>query len=196
MAHARTRLVRRATPLAWSLVLTAAVGLTACSGSSAHAPSVVKSSTEQSTAPDGASASSATTSLGSIDACTLLTPADFAAATSKIHPGEAPTSYTLTTEKAKTDVSAAIDQHSACTYHYTGHPGGGGVLTLDVMTASEYHSLKTFETGKPISGLGDEAAVYGERPAFLLGDKGAEIANSQSSVAFGTALLRELATHF
>jgi len=64
------------------------------------------------------------------------------------------------------------------------------------MTASEYHSLKTSEAGKPISGLGDEAAVYGERPTFLLGTKGAEIANSQSSIAFGTALLRQLATHF
>ena len=185
-----------ATRFGWLLVLTAAVGLTACSGSSAPTPSAVKSSAKQSAAPDGAGASSATTSLGSVDACTLLTPADFVGATHKIHPGEPATAYTVTTEKAKTDVSAAIDQHSACTYHYSGHPGDSGELTLDVMTASEYHSLKAFETGKPISGLGDEAAVYGDRPAFLIGDKGAEIANSQSSIMFGTALLRELATHF
>ena len=97
---------------------------------------------------------------------------------------------------AKTDVSAAVDQHSACTYVYTGNPGSGGELTLDVMTASEYQSLGSFEQGKPISGLGDEAAVYGDRPAFRKGSKGALIANSQSSVAFGTELLRSLAAHF
>jgi hypothetical protein len=63
------------------------------------------------------------------------------------------------------------------------------------MTASEYHSLGTFEHGKPLSGIGDEAAVYGDRPAFLKGNKGA-LANSQSTVAFGTELLRSLAMHF
>jgi len=35
-------------------------------------------------------------------------------------------SYTLTTEKAQTDVSAATDQHAACTYHFSGHPGASG----------------------------------------------------------------------
>jgi hypothetical protein len=178
------------------LVLTAALGLTACGGSSAPAASAGKPTGGQAAATEAGGASSASTSLGAVDACTLLTPADFAAATDKIHPGEPASAYTLKTEKATTDVSGATDQHSACTYHYSGHPGDSGEVTLDVMTASEYHSLKTFETGKPISGLGDEAAVYGDRPAFLLGDKGAEIANSQSSIAFGTALLRELATHF
>ena len=193
MRSARSR-ARSRSPL----ILAAAIGLTACGGGSASSPSAGKPSASDaaSASPKSTSTSSGSTSLGAVDACTLLTPADFTAATLKIHPGEAPTTYTLKTQKATTDVSAATDHHSACTYHYSGQPGGGGELTLDVMTASQYHGLKTFEPGKSIPGLGDEAAVYGERPAFLVGDKGAEIANSQSSIAFGTALLRQLATHF
>ncbi len=179
-----------------SLVLTAVVGLTACGGNATHDSSATTAKDGQPAATQTSGASSASTTLGAVDSCSLLTPADFAAASDKIHPGSPATAFTLTTKKVTTDVSAATDQHSACTYYYTGHPGDGGELTLDVMTASEYHSLKTSEAGKPISGLGDEAAVYGERPTFLLGTKGAEIANSQSSIAFGTALLRQLATHF
>jgi hypothetical protein len=102
----------------------------------------------------------------------------------------------ITTKAATTDVSAAVDQHSACTYDCTGSPGFAVELTLDVMTAAEYASLGTFEKGKPLSGIGDEAAVYGDCPAFRRGKIGALIANSQSTVAFGTELLRSLAAHF
>jgi hypothetical protein len=132
-----------------------------------------------------------------VDACTLLTPDDFATATDKVQPaGFPPAKYTITTKVAKTDLSPAVDQHSACTYGYTGNPGDSGEITLDVMTASEYRLLGTVDQGKPIAGLGDEAAVYGERPAFRKGNKGALIANSQSTLAFGKELLRSLATHF
>jgi hypothetical protein len=172
------------------LVAIGLTGLAACGGGSAKSSTTVAQST-------GSAVASGSGSLTGVDACTLLTADDFATATDKVQPADSPPSkYTVTTEAAKTDVSAAVDQHSACTYHYTGNPGSGGEVTLDVMTASEYHSLGTLEKGKPIPGLGDEAAVYGERPAFLKGNKGALIANSQSSVAFGRELLRSLATHF
>jgi len=193
----------------------ATFGLAACSSSSSHGkptaaqqPSISTGQQQASSAAAQPANSSATssqpsassggsTTLGSVDACTLLTAADFAAATNKVQPsGFSPSKYTLTTEKTTTDVSAAVEQHSACTYHFSGEPGDTGELTLDVMTAAEYHSLGTFEPGKPIAGLGDEAAVFGERPAFLLGNRGALIANSSSTIAFGTELLRNLASHF
>jgi hypothetical protein len=172
------------------LVAFTLTGLAACGGGSSKSSGAVQQSTGGAVASDSGS-------LAGVDACTLLTPDDFAAANDKVEPaGSPPSKYTFTTKAVKTDVSAAVDQHSACTYDYTGNPGSGGELTLDVMTASEYRSLGTFEQGKPLSGLGDEAAVYGERPAFRKGNKGALIANSQSTVAFGKELLRSLATHF
>jgi hypothetical protein len=180
------------------IVVAAMLGLVACGGNSSQ----TKSSAAQ---PPGSSvsvvepstSSSDSTTLASTDACTVLTVADFAAATDKVQPSDLPPSkYTLTTAKTTTDVSPAVDQHSACTYHFSGDPGASGELTLDVMTSAEYHSLGTFEPGKPIAGLGDQGAVYGERPAFLLGKRGALIANSSSSIAFGTELLRRLASHF
>jgi hypothetical protein len=173
------------------------LGLAACGGGSSGKPSAAQQTGSSTPASLTSSSGSASATLGAVDACTLLTPSDFAAATDKVQPSGFPaSSYTLTTEKAQTDVSAATDQHAACTYHFSGHPGASGELTLDVMTSAEYHSLGTFETGKPVTGLGDEAAVYGERPAFLLGNRGALIANSSSSIAFGTELLRRLASHF
>jgi hypothetical protein len=172
------------------LVLLALTGTAACGGSSPTSSAAVVPST-------AGAAASGSAPLTGVDACTLLTPTDFATATDKVQPAGFPASkYTITTKAVTTDVSAAVDQHSACTYHYTGNPGSGGEITLDVMTASEYRSLGTLEKGKPVSGIGDEAAVYGERPAFRKGNKGALIANSQSSVAFGKELLRSLATHF
>jgi hypothetical protein len=136
---------------------------------------------------------STSTSLGEVDACSLLTPVDFATATDKVQPKGFPaSSYTLSTQKVKTDVSPAFDQHSACTYHFSGHPGASGEITLDVMTAAEFKHLGDFEKGKPIAELGDEAAVYGERPAARRGDRGALIANSSSSIAFGKEILRVL----
>jgi hypothetical protein len=171
------------------------LGLAACGGGSsgkAAAAPLTDSST-----PSSDASSSNSGALGAVDACTLLKPADFAAATDKVQPSGFPASnYTLTTETTKTDVSAKADEHAACTYHFSGNPGASGELTLDIMTSSEYHGLGQFETGKPIAGLGDEAAVYGERPAFLRGGRGAVIANSSSSIAFGTELLRQLASHF
>ncbi|MDQ1724759.1 MAG: hypothetical protein QOG52_1787 [Frankiaceae bacterium] len=141
-----------------------------------------------------ASTGSGSTALGAIDACTLLTPADFAAATTANDATQYPTStYTLRTESVKTDVGPAVDQHSACTYHYTGAPGYTGQFTLDVMTVAEYKSLATFDKPKPIAGLGDEAAVFGSRPAVLKGNHGALIANSQGTVAFATEILRVVA---
>lgn len=178
---------RRAKLVLVALTLT---GLSACGGGASKSSAVAQPST-------GGAVSSGSESLARVDACTLLTADDFATATDKVQPaGSPPSKYTFTTKAVKTDVSAAVDQHSACTYIYSGNPGSGGELTLDVMTASEYRSLGTLDQGKPLSGLGDEAAVYGERPAFRKGSKGALIANSQSSKAFGTELLRSLATHF
>ena len=173
---------------------------TACGGGSSKAAPAGPAAPQPVTSQPSTEASAtvaAGTALGSVDACTALTPADFATATDKVQAAGRPaSSYTLKTEKTKTDVSAAVDQHAACTYHFSGNPGDSGELTLDVMTAAEYHQLGQFETGKPIAGLGDEAAVYGERPAFLKGQRGVVIANSSSSIAFGKELLRSLAAHF
>jgi hypothetical protein len=178
---------RRAKLVLIAITLT---GLSACGGGASKSSPAAQQ-------PTGGAVAAGSGSLAGVDACTLLTTTDFATATDKVQPaGFPPSKYTVTTKAVKTDVSAAVDQHSACTYHYTGNPGSGGEVTLDVMTASEYHLLGTLDQGKPISGLGDEAAVYGERPAFLKGNKGALIANSQSTKAFGTELLRSLATHF
>jgi hypothetical protein len=187
------------------VVAAAMFGAVACGSSSSHGTPAAAQPTNSSapstapsaSTPDSVASTSESSTLGSVDACTLLTVADFAAATDKVQPSDQPpSSYTLTTEKTKTDVGPAVDQHSACTYHFSGNPGASGELTLDVMTSAEYHSLGTFDTAKPITGLGDEAAVYGDRPAFLLGNRGALIANSSSSIAFGTELLRRLASHF
>jgi hypothetical protein len=186
-ADARPAKKRRVKLVLVAITLT---GLSACGGGASKSSAAVQQST-------GGAVASGSESLAGVDACTLLTTDDFATATDKVQPaGSPPSKYTLTTTAVKTDVSAAVDQHSACTYHYTGNPGSGGELTLDVMTASEYKSLGTLDQGKPLSGIGDEAAVYGDRPAFRKGKKGALIANSQSSKAFGTELLRSLATHF
>jgi hypothetical protein len=144
-------------------------------------------------APGNTAKTSISTSLGVVDACSLLTPADFATATDKVQPKGFPaSSYTLRTKKVNTDVSPAVDQHSACTYYFSGHPGASGEITLDVMTAAEYKRLSEFVRVKPIGELGDEAAVYGERPAVRRGDRGALIANSSSSIAFGKEILRVL----
>lgn len=170
--------------------------LAGCGGGSSKTTPTVAQTHAAGPSSDSSTGGSNSTALGSVDACTLLAPADFAAATDKIQAaGRPPTEYTLTTEKTTTDVSAAVDQHSACTYHFSGHPGDTGELTLDVMTAAEYHLLGQLDKGKPLAGLGDEAAVYGERPAYLKGQRGVLIANSSSSIAFGTELLRSLASH-
>lgn len=174
---------------------------TGCGGGSSKPASAAAPAAAQGASSQPATAAGSTdtggASLGSVDACTELTAADFAAATDKVQAaGRPPSAYTLTTEKTKTDVSAAIEQHAACTYHFTGNPGDSGELTLDVMTPAEYHLLGQFDKAKPIAGLGDEAAVYGERPAFLKGQRGVVIANSSSTIAFGKELLRSLATHF
>ena len=161
------------------------------------------SATKAGNAAPPATSSSASTSLADrtagpalagVDSCTLLTPADFAAATAAVLVSQYPSStYTLRTVPTKTDVGPAVEQHSACTYHFTGNPGTVGEITLDVMTAAEYKTLGLYDTPKPISNLGDEAAVFGTRPAFLKGPHAALIANSSGSVAFATALLRSLA---
>jgi hypothetical protein len=187
---------KRSLWLGSAVVAATMLGSTACGGGASGKPAATQQipSSTRSSATSPSSSGSAT--LGAVNTCTLLTPSDFAAATDKVQPSGFPaSSYTLRTEKTTTDVSAKTDEHSACTYHFSGNPGASGELTLDVMTPAEYHSLGTFETGKPITGLGDEAAVYGERPAFLQGNRGALIANSSSSIAFGTELLRRLASH-
>ena len=175
-----------------TLCVSGVLCLAACgrdaSGSKQSAPETLKSPALVSAATTGGS-----TSLGDVDACSLLTSVDFATATDNVQPKDfPPSSYTLRTLKVKTDVSPAVDQHSACTYYFSGSPGASGEITLDVMTAAEYKTLGAFEKGKPIDGLGDEAAVYGERPAVRRGDRGALIANSSSSVAFGKEILRVL----
>ena len=168
-----------------------------CGGGSSKPASAAAPTASSQPSTDTSSTDAGGSSLGSVDACAQLTPADFAAATDKVQPAGFPRStYTLRTQKTKTDVSPAVDQHAACEYFFSGNPGASGQLTLDVMTASEYHLLGQFDKAKPIAGLGDEAAVYGERPAFLKGQRGVVIANSSSSRAFGTELLRSLATHF
>lgn len=171
-----------------TVIISGMLGLAACGGGSSGSKQVAAKPMDS---PPLESA--ATTSLGEVDACSLLTPTDFATATDKVQPKDFPaSSYTLSTQKVKTDVSPAVDQHSACTYHFSGHPGASGEITLDVMTAAEYKSLGMFEKGKPIAGLGDEAAVYGERPAVRRGDRGALIANSSSTIAFGKEILQVL----
>jgi hypothetical protein len=176
-----------------TLCVSGVLCLAACgsdaSGSKQSAPETLNSPALASSATTGGS-----TSLGDVDACSLLTSVDFATATDNVQPkGFPPSSYTLRTRKVKTDVSPAVDQHSACTYYFSGHPGASGEITLDVMTAAEYKTLGQFEKGKPIAGLGDEAAVYGQRPALRRGERGAVIANSSSSIAFGKEILRAVA---
>ena len=196
-------------PLAAAL-LVGSLALSGCGGSSSKVSSPAtsalppsSSAADTSSAPATDASSSADASdtasapavagLAGVDACTLLTPADFTAATTAFNPTQYPTStYTLKTVPTKTDVGPAVDQHSACTYHFTGAPGYTGEFTLDVMTVAEYKSLGTIDSPKPIAGLGDEAAIFGERPAVLKGSHGALIANSQGSKAFSTAILRVL----
>jgi hypothetical protein len=173
------------------------LALAGCGGSSTKtaSPSAPSDGASPSAeASDASSPGSGSTALGSIDSCTLLTPADFTAATNAVASATSPNSvYTLRTTPTKTDVGPAVEQHSACTYHFSGNPGISGEITLDVMTASEYKSLATFDHPKPISGLGDEAAVFGERPAVLKGNHGALIANASTQKDFAIALLRALA---
>ena len=188
-----------------ALLLAAALALAGCSSSPAKTATVSAPFTAQSTATSGGDASttpktsaatSGSSALGAVDACTLLKPADFTAATTATAAGQYPSSvYTLKTEPTKTDVGPAVDQHSACIYHFAGKPGYSNQLTLDVMTATEYQGLSQFDKPKPVSGLGDEAGVFGDRPAFRKGDHGYLIANSQGSTAFSVALLKALATH-
>jgi hypothetical protein len=179
------------------LLLAGMLGAAGCGGGSTKAAVSATPSTDASPTADASatpSTGSASTTLSGVDSCTLLTPADFSAATAAVLASQYPTStYTLRTVPTKTDVGPAVEQHSACTYHFTGNPGTNGEITLDVMTAAEYKTLATFDTPKPITGLGDEAAVFGTRPAVHKGDRGALIANSSGSIAFATALLRSLA---
>jgi hypothetical protein len=174
------------------LAISAVLGASGCGGGSAGNKQAAADAIDKPVTGSGAK-TSISTSLGAVDACSLLTPVDFATATDKVQPKDfLPSSYTLRTQKVKTDVSPAVDQHSACTYYFSGHPGASGEITLDVMTAAEFKHLGDFEKGKPIAELGDEAAVYGERPAARRGDRGALIANSSSSIAFGKEILRVL----
>jgi hypothetical protein len=169
-----------------------ALGASACGGGSSGTQPAAGDLVDR-PAFGGNAHTSGSTTLGVVDACSLLTPADFATATDRVQPKGFPaSSYTLRTQKVKTDVSPAVDQHSACTYFFSGHPGASGEITLDVMTAAEFEHLGDFEKGKPIAALGDEAAVYGERPAARRGNRGALIANSSSSIAFGKEILRVL----
>ncbi|MDB6088140.1 MAG: hypothetical protein JWN85_924, partial [Gammaproteobacteria bacterium] len=173
-----------------AVIIGGMLGLAACGSGSSGSKPVAAASTDGSLSESAATTGNST-SLAGVDACSLLTPVDFAAATDKVQSKDFPASqYTLSTQQVKTDVSPAVEQHSACTYHFSGHPGASGEITLDVMTAAEYKGLGTFEKGKPIAGLGDEAAVYGERPAVRRGDRGALIANSSSTTAFGKEILR------
>jgi hypothetical protein len=174
------------------LAVSGMLGASGCGGGSAGNKQAAADAMDR-PAPGSSAKTSISTSLGVVDACSLLTPVDFATATDKVQSKGFPaSSYTLRTKKVKTDVSPAVDQHSACTYYFSGHPGASGEITLDVMTAAEFKHLGDFEKGKPIAELGDEAAVYGERPAARRGDRGALIANSSSSIAFGKEILRVL----
>jgi hypothetical protein len=180
------------------LTCTGLIAGAGCGGSATRAGNAPPPATTSSaSATADATASSGTgAGLAGVDSCTLLTPADFTAATAAVLASQYPSStYTLRTVPTKTDVGPAVDQHSACTYHFTGSPGTTGEITLDVMTAAEYKTLGTYDTPKMISNLGDEAAVFGTRPAFLKGSHAALIANSSGSIAFATALLRSLAPH-
>jgi hypothetical protein len=178
--------------LLYVLAIGGMLGASGCDGGSAGNKQAAADATDR-PAPGNSTKTSISTSLGTVDACSLLTPADFATATDKVQPKGFPaSSYTLRTQKVKTDVSPAVDQHSACTYYFAGHPGASGEITVDVMTAAEFEHLGDFEKGKPIAELGDEAAVYGARPAARRGDRGALIANSSSSIAFGKEILRVL----
>ena len=181
------------------LTCSALIASAGCGGSATKAGNAVPPATTSSasTSPADKTASpGAGSALAGVDSCTLLTTADFTAATAAILASQYPSStYTLRTVPTKTDVGPAVDQHSACIYHFTGNPGTVGEITLDVMTAAEYKTLGLYDTPKPISNLGDEAAVFGTRPAFLKGPHAALIANSSGSVAFATALLRSLAPH-
>jgi len=180
-------------PAGWLLLTcTGLIASAGCGGSPTNAGNAPPPATSSSA--DATASSAPGAGLAGVDSCTLLTPADFTAATAAVLASQYPSStYTLRTVPIKTDVGPAVDQHSACTYHFTGNPGTTGEITLDVMTAAEYKTLGTYDTPKPISNLGDEAAVFGTRPAFLKGSHAALIANSSGSIAFATALLRSLA---
>ena len=186
-------------PAGWVLLTCAGLIASAGCGGSATKTGNTKppaTTSSASTTADVTAGSGAGAGLAGVDSCTLLTPADFTAATAAVLASQYPSStYTLRKVPTKTDVGPAVDQHSACTYHFTGNPGTTGEITLDVMTAAEYKTLRTYDTSKPISNLADEAAVFGTRPAFLKGSHAALIANSSGSIAFATALLRSLAPH-
>lgn len=172
--------------------------LTACGGSAGGTVTGATTSNALASAPtDSASAGGADTttsaSLGSLNACTLLTAADFETVDAKLDPGGAAPKISIRTEQTKTDVGPAVDQHRACIYHFSGDPGVSGELTLDVMTSAEYKTLDDFLTPKPIAGLGDEAAVFGERPAVRVGDRAALIANSSTMRNYGIEVLRVVA---
>jgi hypothetical protein len=74
-----------------ALVAIALTGLAACGGGSSKRSPPAQQAT-------GGAAASGTESLAGVDACTLLTADDFAAATDKVQPaGFPPSKYTLTT---------------------------------------------------------------------------------------------------
>jgi hypothetical protein len=195
VSFARRVTSEAASPLALSAgLIIGLLALVGCGGSSSKTGSTFVQPAGSSPSADASGKGAPSTVLGAVDSCTLLKPADFTAATTAVESAQDPISaYTFTTTPTKTDVGPAVEQHSACTYHFSGKPGITGEITLDVMTAAEYKSLGTIDTPRPISGLGDEAGVYGERPAFLKGNHGALIANASTNKDFGIALLRALA---
>ena len=169
--HVQRHISGKRPPPLCVLGISGMLGASGCGGGSAGDKRAASDAMDM-RAPEGSAKTSSSTSLGAVDACSLLTPVDFATATDKVQPQGFPaSSYTLRTQKVKTDVSPAVDQHSACTYYFSGKPGASGEITLDVMTAAEFKHLGDFEKGKPIAELGDEAAVYGTRPAARRGDR-------------------------
>lgn len=124
------------------------------------------------------------------DSCTLLTADDIQAVNRTL--GNPTGSGELTVTPTTTSVGPAVDQHSAC--HYVLGGVGGAQFDLDVMTRAEYETLDDFESPSPVSGLGDEAAVHGVRPAVRVGAIGALIADNQGSTEQGIELLRIVAS--
>jgi hypothetical protein len=150
----------------------------------------VSSSTSPS-ADEGARETSPAAAAASLpDSCTLLTADDIQAVNRTL--GNPTGSGELTVTPTTTGVGPAVDQHSAC--HYVLGGVGGAQFDLDVMTRAEYESLDDFESPSPVSGLGDEAAVHGVRPAVRVGAVGALIADNQGTTEQGIELLRIVAS--